>query len=247
MANNELYVFVASEKSNVGIYINVITHAVNYLGMTSIKFIKLTNNETLQDFDISHFIRYDVNNKLRDLSAAVPDTYQRAFDVFSSNKQEAVWDYLLLKKSIRDSAAANIFYDLTSLPKAVCIDVFVKLISCDVENILNFECKNTVAAKKEYHELTESDFRVVRLVDEDSFVYTVRRYARQQNQGKVVVVFCCTILGIIALQFLPIETPSNWVLTFFALVSGAIPFAELLGLLNISAVAKKIARRKTER
>lgn len=118
----------------------------------------------------------------------------------------------------------------------------MKLISGDVDSILNFEIRKD-AMNKEYHELEKSDFRIVRLVDEDSFVYTVQRYARRQNQGKIVVVICCTIFALVALRFLPMDTTANLVSSFFVFVSGAIPFAELVGLLNFSKGIRKIAQR----
>ena len=163
MANNELRVFVARKNEDVGLYINVVTYAVNFLDVGNIKFIKLEHNDTLEDFDIENYVRNDINDKLRSLAKANPDYYQKAFDVFSnSGDKELTWDYLLIKREIKKSSSGNVFYDLTSLPKAVCLDIFVKLISCDVENIINFERLNTGASKTSLDELNRSEYRVVR-------------------------------------------------------------------------------------
>jgi len=101
MVDNELRVFVAGASKNIGLYINVITQAVMFLGIRSIKFIKLENNNTLRDFDITNYVRVNINDKLRELSKIKSDIYRKAFDVFSNNKQDLIWDYQFLKREIK--------------------------------------------------------------------------------------------------------------------------------------------------
>jgi hypothetical protein len=99
---NKLNIFVASDK-RVGMYINIITHAVNHYNVSRINFIKLTNCETLNDFDIVKFVRTTLYGKLRELSNKNPDVYKKAYDIFSGNKDKPNWDYLMLKKEVRSN------------------------------------------------------------------------------------------------------------------------------------------------
>lgn len=230
----QIIVFVASD-DGVNKYINVLSYAVKYLKIEKVHFVKITNNETLSDFDIENFVRKTLNDELHSLANSTPEHYRKVYDVFSNNRCDIAWDYLSFKKTIREEVKNDFtFFDVTSLPKAVCIDVFVKLISCDMENIINFECTNKLAHKKLFHQLDKSDYRVKKLIDEDSFLYTIKKYAREQNRSKLVILLISLLASFILIQVIvPRDNLLNVILSFFTFLGGVLPITELCYLCDV--------------
>lgn len=230
MLEKELCIFVASADKNVIKYINIITHAVKFFDIKNIIFIKLVNNDTLEDFDLSKYVRTNINDKLRALSDEYP-FYEDVFKVFSNSKEDRDLDYVLLKDYIKEHKTNNTFYDLTSLPKVLCMSIFMKLISCRVENIFNFEILDFSARDKTYDKLSKTDFRVVRLVDQDSFTNIVNEYTKKQNKDKLCVVVFSTVFSLV-LMFI-FKNNIVWIGTLFTILSGILPILELAGIFNI--------------
>jgi hypothetical protein len=244
---NQIIVFVASD-DGVNKYINILSYAVNYLKIERVCFVKITNSETLSDFDIANFVRKNLNDELHSLAKLFPEFYSKPYDVFSNHRCDIAWDYLSFKKTIREEVKNEFtFFDVTSLPKGVCLDVFVKLLSCDMENIINFEFTNKSAHKKLFHELDKSDYRVKKLIDEDSFMYTIKKFAREQNRSKLVILLLSIITSLILIQhFVPRDNPLNVILSFFTFLGGVLPISELCYISNITKIPSILKKRMNE-
>lgn len=230
MMEKELCIFVANENPNVVKYINIITHAVKFFNVKNVIFIQLINNDTLEKFNLSKYVRTNINDKLRELSDEDP-FYKDVFDIFSNCKKDVTWDYVLLKDYIKEHKTNNTFYDLTSLPKVLCMDIFMKLISCGVENVFSFEIFDINSNNKTYNELSDSDFRVVRLVDQDSFTYIVNEYTKKQNEYKLLIVVFSMLFSIIFMFVF--KKNIVVIVTLFTIFSGIFPILELAGISNI--------------
>jgi len=242
--NNEMYIFVASNNpKSVNLYVNIVSHAVNYLNVDKLHFIKITNCESLNDAGVSDFINEAVNERIIQNNRTNPETYKKVYDVFTNNKKVVPWDYLLIKQHLKElkKNSVNPCFDLSSLPKRICLDFFTQLIFEGLDNIFIFEIKDTAKFNRPYHELLPTDYDVIKILNESVFMYTLEKYTKKQNRDKMAIVFCSLMVSAILIYIFPPTDLSfvNVSMIFLTLLSGLIPLLELAGFINLSKLWKK--------
>ncbi len=241
--DNELYIFVANNKlSSINLYLNIISHAITYLSVTNLYFVKITNSESIQDTDVSLYVNKNMNDEIIRRKALNPDLYEKIYQVFTNNKKVLSWDILLIKQYIKKMKTFPMpLFDLSSLPKRVSLDLFIKLVSSGMENIFIFDMKNISKVNSLYHELQKSDFEVVKLLDEEVFKYTFEKYTQKLNRDKLIVVLISIIISIVLIRLFPPTDVStaNYIILFLTFLSGLIPLLELSGFIDLSSLLKK--------
>lgn len=183
-----LIIFIGS--SNVGTYLNTISHLSDKYNIEKIIFISLIEAPLEINIDIDKTISLDLckdfsqlsNGKYTKKTSGSSDEeitvnlsdedkkiYLKANEIISRKKIIHTVNYNFfnseIKKIIKEEAKSeDIIFDITALPKRIGIDVFVKLLSSGFNNVINFEIKNTKKANN-----TENGFLYHSLVRENNY------------------------------------------------------------------------------
>lgn len=248
LMSRTLITFIGS--SNVGTYLNTISHLSDKYDIEKIIFISLTEAPLEIYIDIDKIITaelYEVISELAEnkykgkslnLSEEERKIYYKAKEIMSRNKRIRTVNYNFfnseLEKIIKD-AKEDVIFDITALPKRIGIDVFVELLSIGFNNIINFEIKNPKKAKNTengflYHSLVkENNYELVFLSKEEQFYKNVKYYILQQEKSKFLCIFISLLIstGIAIVQvFINKKIELTTLLLFLSILSGVIPLIE---------------------
>lgn len=248
--------------SNVGTYLNTISLLSHKYDVGRIIFITLNESPLEFDIDVDKIISQDLykvfcelsekkyKGKDISLSEDAKKIYDKSRELISRNKMIDSINYNFFNSEIRKvikGIEEDVIFDITALPKRIGIDIFIKLLSCGFNNVINFEIKNTKKAKDIengflYHLLeTESNYELVFLSSEDTFYKNVKYYVLQQektNFYKITISLLVSITIVITVFFTQKNTLLNSGLLFLAILSGIIPLVEFL-MLSLNKTKKK--------
>jgi len=252
--NNDLYIFVGNIRhSSMNLYMNIISHAVRHLSVTKLFFVQITGYEGIMEIkkeDMSSYINWDLYNEVKQRKSANAEFYEEIYNVFTNNKKVVQWSYLLLNqyiKNINENTKNSLpLIDLSSLPKIISMDLFIRFISLGIDNLFIFELKdpNNNNKKLPYHELLKTDFKVIKIVSEDVFKYTFEKYTQKLNRNKLIVVLFSIIISVVLVLIFP---PSrqlvvNNIILILTLFSGLLPLLELAGYINLSNILGRLRK-----
>lgn len=231
------------QSNNTGLYVNIITHCVQFEGVNDIYFA-VNSGEVGKLSEAKDKIR-KIRNKLETLSSEHQDQYQRPYDIVPSMTQ---LEERIIKVSFTNPASSilelkkkfnhpdRIIIDISGCNKKVSMDTISSYISNGIKHICCFELDDIVYSpewkdeglSKDYHDIYR-DIAYYEYIDFSKAGTTIESFNRMRSQGKLVrfLFIISVVLGVMV--FVLIQKQQN-IFAQYAAISLALITG--LGLVN---------------